>query len=82
MSMSIPSIPAWKQLQNWHSSQQFFNDQLITDDAANIFATAQTNYSVGLSNLAARAALKRINAKREALFANLPLTTNLVDKKV
>src|SRR5262245_53913362 len=71
MSMSIRSLSPWQQMQNWRYSQGNINSQQLGSlgaaaDYSASFASAASSYYDSAGNLAARAALTRIQAKTAA----------------
>jgi hypothetical protein len=71
--MSVQPVAAWRQMQRWFDSQAAMTQQLSSaHDAANAaFAAAQSNYYQSLANLAAQAALTRIQNDAKAKSAGL-----------
>ena len=71
MSMFVRSSPPWQQMQNWRISQGNINSQQLGSlgaaaDYSASFASAASSYYDSAGNLAARAALTRIQAKTAA----------------
>jgi hypothetical protein len=68
MSMFVRSLSPWQQMQNWRIGQGNINSQQLGSlgaaaDYSASFASAASNYYDSVGNLAARAALTRIQAK-------------------
>ena len=64
--MSIYQVPAWKQIQAWHEYQSYVTQRTFGSrfgnqtDFTSAFTDAAANFYTGSANLAAKAALKRI----------------------
>ncbi|HEV2955553.1 MAG TPA: hypothetical protein VGX95_05505 [Xanthobacteraceae bacterium] len=78
--MSIRGIAAWRQMQNWFSSQAAITQQdaSVNDAANNAFTTAQSNYFQNLASLTEQQALKRVQAQAQAKAAALKSLINSV----
>jgi hypothetical protein len=76
--MSVQPVAAWRQMQKWFNSQAAITQQFAsTHDAVNAaFAAAQSNYYQNLANLAANAALTRIQNDAKAKSAGLETLIN------
>jgi hypothetical protein len=71
MSMFVRSLSPWQQMQNWRMGQGNINSQQLGSlgaaaDYSASFASAASSYYDSAGNLAARAALTRIQAKTAA----------------
>jgi hypothetical protein len=82
--MSVRPIAAWRQMQNWFSSQGAITQQdASTNDAANsAFTSAQSSYYQNLASLTEQAALKRVQAEAQAKAAALQTLLNGVGGSV
>lgn len=74
--MSISSISAYSQMQNWHSKQKALTDSLIgsnADSSTADFSSAFTNVAAGFysgsANITAQAAVSRIQSNLQLLYA-------------
>jgi len=82
--MSVQPVGAWRQMQRWFNSQAAITQQFASaHDAVNAaFAAAQSNYYQNLANLAANAALTRIQNDAKAKSAGLEALINSVGGSV
>ena len=85
--MSVRSVGAWRSafnLNRWLSNQGAAAQQDVSlNNAANsAFATAQSNYVQNAANLAANAALKRVQAQSKSAGAQLQALINSVGSNV
>jgi hypothetical protein len=71
--MSVRPVAAWRQMNNWFSSQGAATQQLLSahQAAASAFSNAQASYFQGTANLAATAALNRVKGEAQAKNAAL-----------
>jgi len=76
--MSVQRIAAWRQMQNWFNSQAAMTQQFASahDTVNAAFAAAQSNYYQNLANLAANAALTRIQNDAKAKAAGIETLIN------
>src|SRR5262245_45688486 len=64
----VQTPSAWQQLQNWHARRQAANEEFLANVSAlsDAFSGAITSQSSGAANLAAQAAIDRLNAETKA----------------
>lgn len=85
--MSIRSVGAWRSafnLNKWLGAQGVAaqQDGSLNSAAMSAFAGAQTNYTQNMANLAANAALKRVQAQSKAAAAQLQTLIKSVGSNV
>jgi len=85
--MSIRSVGAWRSafnLNKWLGAQGAAaqQDTSLNSAAMSAFATAQTNYTQNMANLAANAALTRVQAQSKTAAAQLQSLINSIGSNV
>jgi ATP-dependent protease ClpP protease subunit len=82
--MSIRPIAAWRQMENWFSSQGAITQQdaALNDAANSAFANAQSSYFQSLASLTEQVALKRVQAEAQAKSAALRTLINSIGGSV
>ena len=75
--MSISSVSAYAQLQNWHTRQKSVTDDLLgsnsdstTADYSSAFSNVSANFYAGMANVAAQAALARVQDEFQSKYSS------------